>query len=67
MKKPFTTRIDEDLLNKVNALASITDRNINDLLEEALALLLDKFGREDLIQQFMDIKVKAAKKAPSRK
>ncbi len=65
-RKPFTTRIDENLLNKINALAAITDRNINDIVEEALSAHLDKFGRDELIQQFLDIKTKATKKTTKK-
>lgn len=66
-RKPFTTRIREDLLSNVNALATITDRNINELIEEGLEDLLYKYDKEDLIQQFRDIKTKAAKKTVTRK
>lgn len=59
-RKPFTTRIDEGLLDKVTALAIIMDRNINDLVEEGFADLLDKYNKDDLIQQFIRIRQKAA-------
>lgn len=64
-RKPFTTRIREDLLSKVNALAAITDRNINELIEEGIEILLDKYDKEELVQQFLSIKKKAASN-PSR-
>ena len=51
---------------KINALAAITDRNINDIVEEALSAHLDKFGRDELIQQFLDIKTKATKKTTKK-
>ncbi len=48
------------MLDKVTALAIIMDRNINDLVEEGFADLLDKYNKDDLIQQFIRIRQKAA-------
>ena len=46
-KKPFSTRIDDDLLKALKHLAVDTDKSIGELLEEAIAELLRKYSKPD--------------------
>ena len=40
-RKTFTTRIEADLIRKLKYLSADTDRNMNDLLEEAIKKMED--------------------------
>jgi predicted DNA-binding protein len=42
-RKTFTTRIDADLIRKLKYLSADTDRNMNDLLEEAILKLIKEY------------------------
>ena len=46
-RKQFTTTLREDLLKKIKILAIENDKAANDLLEEAIELLLKKFEKRD--------------------
>jgi len=46
-RKPRTTNLDTRLYLQVRELAERLDVKINDLLEEAMSLLLEKYGIED--------------------
>ena len=41
----YNTTLDMDLLRKLKVLAAETDKRQNDLLEEAIADLLEKYGK----------------------
>jgi len=43
-RKHFTTSLDEGLLKKVKKLAIDLDRPVNDMLEEAIKWLLEKYA-----------------------
>jgi hypothetical protein len=45
-RKQFTTTIQEDALKDVKKLAIDLDRSVNDLLEEAIEWLLEKYERK---------------------
>ena len=42
-RKTFTTRIETDLIRKLKYLSADTDRNMNDLLEEAIKKILKEY------------------------
>ena len=42
-RKTFTTRIEADLIRKLKYLSADTDRNMNDLLEEAIKKILKEY------------------------
>lgn len=44
MKKMFSTKVRNDLLKEFKKLAIDLERPINDILEEAMRDLLDKYG-----------------------
>ena len=44
-RKQFTTTIKEDALKNIKKLAIDLDRNVNDLLEEAIEYLLKKYEK----------------------
>ncbi|MGD0276761.1 MAG: ribbon-helix-helix domain-containing protein [Syntrophales bacterium] len=44
-RKQFTTTIDEEALKKIKILAITLDRSVNDLLEEAIKWLLNKYEK----------------------
>lgn len=44
-KKTFSTRIDDELLKALKHLAVDTDKSIGELLEEAIAQLLQKYSK----------------------
>jgi len=44
-RKPFNTTLKADLLRGLKILAASKDARINDLLEEAIADLLKKYGK----------------------
>jgi predicted DNA-binding protein len=46
-RKTFTTRIEADLIRKLKYLSADTDRNMNDLLEEAIQKLLKEYEKKD--------------------
>ena len=46
-RKQFTTTLREDLLKKIKILAIENDKAANDLLEEAIELLLKKYEKRD--------------------
>ena len=46
-RKQFTTTLREDYLKKIKILAIENDKAANDLLEEAIELLLKKFKKRD--------------------
>jgi predicted DNA-binding protein len=46
-RKTFTTRIETDLIRKLKYLSADTDRNMNDLLEEAIQKLLKEYEKKD--------------------
>ena len=46
-RKQFTTTIREDYLKKVKILAVENDKAANDLLEEAIELLLKKYEKKN--------------------
>ena len=45
-RKPFTTRIETELIRRLKHLHADTDRPLNDLLEEAIKLLLKKHEKK---------------------
>ena len=46
-KKVFSTRLDEDLIKKLKHLSVDEDASLGDLLEEAIEILLRKYGKEE--------------------
>ena len=44
-KKIFSTRVDEDRIKALKHLAVDTDKSLGNLLEEAIQLLLKKYGK----------------------
>ena len=46
IRRPFTTRIDETLLKEVKKLAIDLDCSVNDLLEEGIEYLLEKYKKK---------------------
>ena len=46
-RKMYNTTLNIDLLRKLKILAAQTDRRQNDLLEEAIADLLEKYEKKD--------------------
>ena len=46
-RKQFTTTLREDYLKKIKILAIENDEAANDLLEEAIELLLKKYKKRD--------------------
>ena len=42
-RKTFTTRIEAELIRKLKYLSADTDRNMNDLLEEAIKKILKDY------------------------
>ena len=46
-RKQFTTTLREDYLKKIKILAIEKDKAANDLLEEAIELLLKKYKKRD--------------------
>jgi len=44
-RKPFSTKLDRNLLKELRHLSVELERPLNDLLEEAVRLLLNKYGR----------------------
>ena len=46
-RKQFTTTLREDYLKKIKILAIENDKAANDLLEEAIELLLKKYEKRD--------------------
>jgi predicted DNA-binding protein len=46
-RKTFTTRIETDLIRKLKYLSADTDRNMNDLLEEAIQKLIKEYEKKD--------------------
>lgn len=46
-KKPFTTSLDIPLLKEIKKLSIDLDRPVNDLLEEAMKWLLEKYKKRD--------------------
>ena len=46
-RKQFTTTLREDYLKKIKILAVENDKAANDLLEEAIELLLKKYEKRD--------------------
>ena len=42
-RKMFTTRIEADLIRKLKYLSADTDRNMNDLLEEAIKKIIKEY------------------------
>jgi len=46
-RKMFTTRIESDLIRRLKYLSADTERNLNDLLEEAIQILLKKYEKKD--------------------
>jgi len=42
-RRMFATRLDKQLLKQLKLLSVYTDRPVNDLLEEAVRLLVDKY------------------------
>jgi hypothetical protein len=46
-RKQFTTTLREDYLKKIKILAIENDKAANDLLEEAIELLLKKYKKRD--------------------
>ncbi|MFO7556348.1 MAG: ribbon-helix-helix domain-containing protein [Desulfobacterales bacterium] len=48
MKKiPYNTRVDEDLIKKFKVLAIMENKRQNDLFEEAIRDLLEKYEKKD--------------------
>lgn len=45
-RKPFTTTIKEDSLKEIKKLGIDLDRSVNDLLEEAIEWLLQKYKKK---------------------
>lgn len=45
-RKPFTTTLNEKPLKELKKLAIDLDRSVNDLLEESIEWLLDKYKEE---------------------
>lgn len=45
-RKQFTTTIDEEALKNIKKLAIDLDRSVNDLLEEAIKWLLQKYQKK---------------------
>lgn len=45
-RKQFTTTIREDYLKKVKILAIEKDKRVNDILEEAIEWLMEKYGKK---------------------
>ena len=45
-RKTFTTRIETELIRKLKYLSADTDRNMNDLLEEAIRDILKKLEKK---------------------
>ena len=45
-RKMFTTRIESDLIKRLKYLSADTDRNMNDLLEEAIKDILKKLEKK---------------------
>ncbi len=43
----FTTRIESELIRRLKYLSADTERNLNDLLEEAIRILLEKYENKD--------------------
>ena len=46
-RKQFTTTLREDYLKKIKILAIENDKAANDLIEEAIELLLKKYKKRD--------------------
>jgi predicted transcriptional regulator len=46
-RKTITTSIETDLVKRLKYLAADTDRALNDLLEEAIKLLFDKYEKKN--------------------
>ena len=46
-RKMFTTRIESELIRRLKYLSADTERNLNDLLEEAIRILLEKYENKD--------------------
>ena len=44
-RKMFTTRIESELIRRLKYLSADTERNLNDLLEEAIRILLKKYKK----------------------
>jgi len=44
-RKPITSRIEAELIRKLKYLAADTERPLNDLLEEAIQILLKKYEK----------------------
>jgi predicted transcriptional regulator len=45
-RKPVTTNLEADLIRKLKYLSADTDRNLNDLLEEAIEDLIKKHEKK---------------------
>jgi hypothetical protein len=45
-RKQFTTTIREDYLKKIKILAIEKDRRVNDILEEAIEIMIGKLERQ---------------------
>jgi hypothetical protein len=45
-RKNYNTTLREDLIKKIKILAVEKDTRVNDLLEEAIELLLDKYEKQ---------------------
>jgi hypothetical protein len=45
-RKNYNTTLREDLIKKIKMLAVEKDTRVNDLLEEAIELLLDKYEKQ---------------------
>ena len=45
-RRAFNTTLDADLIKQIKILAIQKDRNVNDLIEEGLKIVLDKY-KED--------------------
>lgn len=45
-RKAFNTTLEEDLIKKLKKLAIDRNCNINDLLEESIQIILDKYLRD---------------------
>jgi predicted DNA-binding protein len=43
----FTTRIESELIRRLKYLSADTERHLNDLLEEAIRSLLEKYENKD--------------------
>ena len=44
-KKKFTTTLDEDLIKELKKLAIDLGRSANELIEEGIRVILDKYGK----------------------